>query len=473
MDLLARVRRTIERHGLAEHATRVIVALSGGPDSVALAYLLHELDAAGELDFAGLAHFNHQLRASASRDEAVCREVAAALGRPILIDRGDVAAFARRERRSLEDAARRLRYEFLARARSSLTADAVALGHSRDDQAETFLLRLLRGAGPRGLGSMHPRRGVFIRPLLDCRRDELRAYLEDRDVRYAVDETNDDVRIPRNRVRAELVPLLVRRFNPAVVDALADAADIAREDWRWLQQEAEALAERISQHDGDIWRIDADGLNRAPVAVARALLYQTMMAAARGATVPFRHVAAALDASRGHGSPLDAPGHRVEREGRFLVLTSKPPRAKGRWGGGSRAGSANFFRYPLSIPGEVALPQAGCVISAQRMADREVPADIPGERSTMAAIRMDRVRGALAVRNRRPGDRFRPLGLDGRKKLQDYFVDEKVARRRRDEVPLVVDESDRILWVAGYGIDQEFKATDAAQGVVVLRVRQL
>ena len=320
---------------------------------------------------------------------------------------------------------------------------------------------------------MHPRRDIFIRPLLDCRRHELRGYLEQKSVHYAVDESNDDVSIPRNRVRAELVPLLARRFNPAVVDALADVADIAREDWRWLEQEAGVLAQRITQRDGDVWRIDAEALNRAPVAVARALLHHAMTVAARGATIRFSHVVAALAASRGEGPPVDAPGHRVEREGRFVVLTSKPKHARGRWSGAPRTGPANFFRYPLSIPGEVALPQAGCVISAERMVEGRIPADTLGKRSTMAAVRMDRVPGPLAVRNRRPGDRFRPVGLGGRKKLQDFFVDEKVARTRRDEVPLVVDETDRIVWVAGYRIDQEFRVTDPAQGVVILRVRQL
>jgi len=473
MDLLARVRQTISRHSLARRDTRVIVALSGGCDSVALTYLLSELDAAGDIRLEGLAHFNHQLRASSAGDEALCQQVADALRQPILVDRGDVAALARRERRSLEAAARQARYEFLARARSRFAADVVALGHTRNDQAETFLLRLLRGAGPRGLGGMHPRRDTYIRPLLDCGRPELRAYLDAKGVRYAVDESNEDVSIPRNRVRAELLPLLERRFNPAVVDVLADAADIAREDWRWMAQQSDALVRQICHRDGDIWRIDADQLNAAPVAVARALLHQTMTAAARGATVPFRHVAAALATSRGEGPPVDAPGHRVERVGQFLVLTSRPEHVTGRWNGGRRTGPANFFRYPLSIPGEVRLAQAGCVISAEQVIDSGLAADIPRERSTMAVVQMNRFPGSLAVRNRRPGDRFRPVGLRGRKKLQDYFVDEKIARTRRDEVPLVVDESDRIVWVAGYEIDHEFRVTDPAQGVVVLRVREL
>jgi tRNA(Ile)-lysidine synthase len=137
--------------------------------------------------------------------------------------------------------------------------------------------------------------------------------------------------------------------------------------------------------------------------------------------------------------------------------------------------AANLFRYPLSIPGEVELAQSGCVLSAEP--GRAHPGGVPQLHAlateATAEIRMDRVEGSLAVRNRRPGDRFRPVGLGGRKKLQDYFVDEKVARAKRDTVPLVVDDADRILWVAGYAIDEEFRVTDSAQGVLILRLRQV
>src|SRR6185295_13616869 len=153
-------------------------------------------------------HFNHQLRSAADRDEQFCVDLAASFGWPNCVEREDVAARAGRERRSLEDAARTARHGFFERARARLDAGIVALGHTRDDQAETFLLRLLRGAGPRGLAAMHPRRGSVVRPLLACRRQELRAYLAERQASYVDDESNADVSIPRNRVRAELLPLL-------------------------------------------------------------------------------------------------------------------------------------------------------------------------------------------------------------------------------------------------------------------------
>ena len=228
---------------------------------VALAHLIGELDAAGELRAVGVAHFNHQLRNAADADERFCESMAATLGWPMLTDRDDVAARAARATIH-RTAARRGTLRVFTRARLHFNADVVAVGHTRDDQAETFLLRLLRGAGPRGLAAMHPKNGPIIRPLLDCRRGELRAYLDARGLTFVEDETNSDVTIPRNRVRAELVGLLERRFNPGIVDVLADEAALARDIWEWMEAAAAELTARAEtcshspSGDADVWQFD-------------------------------------------------------------------------------------------------------------------------------------------------------------------------------------------------------------------------
>ncbi|HEY7172760.1 MAG TPA: tRNA lysidine(34) synthetase TilS [Vicinamibacterales bacterium] len=469
MDPNERVRRTIRRYGLAPPGTRVLVALSGGSDSVALAHLVASLDAAGELHLAAFAHFNHQLRASADADERFCREVAASLGRPLLADRGDVRAVAARQHRSIEDAARTARHAFLERARLESGADVVALGHTKDDQAETFLLRLIRGAGARGLAAMHPRRDAIIRPLIDCRRADLRAYLAGRGLAFVDDETNEDVSVPRNRVRAELLPLLEARFNVSVVDALADAADIAREEWAWMSSEARAASAGAVSRDGDRWMLDAAVLAGRPVPLLRLVVYETMTAAAGGRPIGFDDVDRAVELLRSGGPPFDAHGQRVERIASRLVLTGRPADAVGR--PRPDPGLGSLLRLPLSIPGEVALADSGFIITAE-LAVSTLPGAAAGNRS-VALVRRDLCGAGLAVRYRRPGDRFRPAGLNGGKKLQDFFVDRKVERAARDRVPIVVDEADRIVWVAGHAIDEEFRVTDPAQAVLILRLKGL
>jgi tRNA(Ile)-lysidine synthase len=465
--LLERVRQTIRDHDLAGPGTRVVIGLSGGSDSLALACLLRELNRTRELTVVGLAHFNHQLRAAADDEERFCAEFAASLGWAFLADRGDVAALAARERRSLEDAAHGARHAFLEQARLHFGADVVARGHTRDDQAETFLLRLLRGAGSRGLAAMHPRHGCIVRPVLACRRADLRALLTARGIAFVHDTSNEDVGIPRNRVRAELLPLLEGRFNPAIVEVLADEAELAREEWSVIAAEASAASARVCRREGDIWRLDAASLNALPRGIARVVVREAMTGAAGNRPVAFTHVEGALGLSRWGGGPVDGPGQRVQRIGPDLVLT---PRAAHEARGGSGQARANNFRFPLSIPGEAVAADRGWRVSVEVFPAGAGLQRAATRNGTTAAVQLGPSSGPLAVRNRRPGDWFRPLGLGGRKKLQDFFVDRKIPRAQRDQVPLVVDESDRIVWVAGLAIDHDFRVTDPAQAVLILRL---
>jgi len=471
MDLPRRIREFVRRHDLIDADTRVLAAVSGGSDSVALVHLLHALADAGELHLIGVVHFNHQLRAAADEDERFAAGIAASLDLPFICDREDVAARAARDGRSLEDAAHTARHAFFARARVNAGASVVALGHTRDDQAETVLLRLLRGAGPRGLAGMHPRNGPVVRPLLTCRREELRAWLAERQLPFREDETNHDVSIPRNRIRGELLPLLQARFNPGIVEVLADQADLARDAVGWMDAAAAdldaAIVRRSRTTDGAArCEIDVEGLGAAPVALQRALLWRLMSEVAAPRPIGYGHVEAArrLIGEPG-GTRVDLPGQRLQRIAAKVVLTGRAPGALGR----PAPEAGTVFRFPLSIPGEVVLADAGWAVSADA-SESAIVSTVQGP--DVAQVRRDLCNGRLAVRNRRPGDRFRPVGLDGQKKLQDYFVDRKVARERRDTVPLVVDDSDRIVWVAGFGIDEAFRVTDPTQAVVILKLRQ-
>jgi tRNA(Ile)-lysidine synthase len=205
-----------------------------------------------------------------------------------------------------------------------------------------------------------------------------------------------------------------------------------------------------------------EAVARLPLALARVVVRDALVQASGGRPISFRHVEEALRLA----GTADVPGVRMDRRGERLVLTKRGP-AEIRL---KPDAPPHLFKYSLSIPGEVAVREAGCVVSAE-------PAPSAGSvilsNSDVAVLQLDRCRPPLRVRNRRPGDRFRPLGLGGRKKLQDYFVDKKVPRNARDRVPLVVDDADRIVWVAGHGIAEEFRVTDPAQAVLILRLRQV
>jgi tRNA(Ile)-lysidine synthase len=278
-------------------------------------------------------------------------------------------------------------------------------------------------------------------------------------------------------VRAELLPLLAARFNPSIVDVLADEADIAREVWEWMTSAAVAFrgsdgSEGSEGSEGSKGSKGSEGLDvalleNAPLALRRLIVWNAMQSTSGGRPISLGHVDAALRLMETGGS-IDAPAHRVERVGDRLVLTGRPAGTKGR------LGAPNLFRVPLSIPGEAALPEAGWIVSAEPAEGAgRATVSSGGLEPSMAIVRGDLCLGPLSVRNRRPGDRFTPIGLPGRKKLQDFFVDRKVARRERDAVPLVVDAADRIVWVAGYGIDEAFRVTNPAQAVVIFKVRRV
>jgi len=466
MTLIDRVRRTLKRHHLATPTTRVSVALSGGPDSMVLLHALVALRDEGTLQLAGVAHVNHQLRDAADADAHFCEAVASSLGLPFSQERIDVAALATAEHRSIEDAAHLARYAFFEQVIAAQHADVIALGHTRDDQAETFLLRLVRGAGTRGLAAMHPRNGIVIRPLLDCSREAVRAFLQERGLTSVHDISNDDVGIPRNRVRLELLPLLRERFNPRIVDALSAEATLARIDQEFLQRQVHEWTSGHVRADGRSWRVDAEALAALPAAIGFRVLHELMMRAGSTRSIGFDAVERAWPVVAGTVPGVDGTRHRVERDGPDVVLTGRPAGSAGRRPAVSMSQVSEFSR-PLPIPGEVAIPEIGCVMSAEVGFSVE---NAPPFNGTVAVVPKDKVAGGLAVRNRRAGDRLRPSAA-GHRKLQDLLVDRRVPRADRDRLPIVVDANDRIVWVAGVAVDMDFRVTGSAQAVVILRLK--
>lgn len=465
MELGPRVRRTIQAHAMLARGGRLLAGLSGGADSVALLHLLREVAARGDIVIAGVAHFNHSLRPVADEDEAFCRGLAASLQLPFESGRGDVRALAAAERRSLEDAARRARYAFLEAAADHVRADAIAVGHTRDDQAETFLLRLLRGAGPRGLSGIWPKSGRVIRPLIEISRDELRAYITEHQLVFREDESNTDVTIPRNRVRHELLPIL-QGFSPNAIEVLAREADIAREDEDFLSRAAIDLLPGIVLTTKHGITLEADPLRTLHPALGSRVVREALERGAPGHFFGRDHIRAvlALAADQGseEGSAVSVPGLDVRRSGTRLVLEPAAEATRFR-------AFENSFHVPLSIPGEVSL--AGWIVSASSASPSGGALEFS---SSSVAVPESGLKLPLSVRSRRPGDRFRPLGMEGRgRKLQDFLVDRKVPRKERDTLPLVVDSDDRIVWVVGQSVAEDFRVTGASQGVILLKARRL
>jgi tRNA(Ile)-lysidine synthase len=324
-QLHQRVRKTIERYALCPPGSHVLVAISGGSDSVALLFLLRDLAENGRFTLTGLAHLNHRLRATADRDERFCRDLADRLHLRIAVKKEDVKGYARGRNLSVEDAARRIRYDFLEQVAAAFGADRIAVGHTQDDQAETLLLRLIRGAGLTGLAGIRPRRGRIIRPLLDARRCDLRNYLSDVGQEWIDDESNDDLTNPRNRIRHRVLPELDSAAGASTRPAIARAAGLVREDTEWLDELSERRYEQLAQPSEDGVTIEAAALAAEPPPVRRRVLLKALRVAADGREVGLDHVEAAAAALAGSAGGADFPGGRVElRRGKLVLIQQKP-----------------------------------------------------------------------------------------------------------------------------------------------------
>lgn len=313
----------MRRHALCPPGSRVLVALSGGSDSVALTLLLLDLARHGDFTVVGLAHFNHQLRPTAARDQQFCAAFAEKLGVPLYAETADVRAYAEANALSLEDAARRLRYDFLGRTAAAARADRIAVGHTEDDQAETFLLKLMRGAGLTGLAGIYPRRGLVIRPLLETSRFDLHAFLASRHQNWVEDESNEDLSIPRNRVRHRVIPELDRAYGGATRPAIARAAALAREDGQWLDEQAQRRFSQVAVRTNDGVELDVSDLRRTPPPVVRRVLLLALRAMAGNREVSLQHVEAVNGVLEGTDGGVDVPGGRVELRRGKLVLIGK------------------------------------------------------------------------------------------------------------------------------------------------------
>jgi len=326
--LVAAVDRALRATGMPPRSRTIVVGLSGGADSVALVDALASLRR--RRGFRVLAaHLDHGLRAGSADDAAFCAELCRALDVPLRVGRADVRARAARERGGLEQAARRERYAFLRRVREEEAAFAIAVAHTRDDQAETLLLRLLRGAGATGLAGMRPRSGDVVRPLLAVSRGEVLAHLRERGLAWREDPSNADLAHRRNRVRHELIPYLEERFNPGIRASLARTASVLADEAAHVRGEAEALVAAISREESGALLLRRSALAEAPTAVARAAIRQALVRAGGLARVGAVHVEGILRLARAKapsGRRLPLPGGREARFTRDDIRLEKRTR---------------------------------------------------------------------------------------------------------------------------------------------------
>ncbi|OIQ11970.1 tRNA lysidine(34) synthetase TilS [Neomoorella thermoacetica] len=451
--MLDRVRQTIQDYHLLVPGDKVVVGVSGGPDSLALLHSLMTLQE--EYGYTlQVAHLNHGLRPEAAADAEYVRDLATGWGLPVTVAQRDVLAYRQEHHLSIEAAAREVRYNFFQEVAAAVGATRIAVGHQAEDQAETVLLNLLRGSGLTGLKAMLPRRGRLIRPLLFVTRAEIEAYCRDNGLHPRRDFTNEDPAYRRNKIRHQLLPLLAREYNPAIVATLGRTALILQEDEALLADLAHRSLEGIiKRREGETLVLDRQGWQDLAPALQRRVL--RLAAATLGRRVSFNQVEKARAVAR-EGGTLTWPG-RLSIRARGAELHLQLP--------GRSAGKVSFS-YQLQVPGLTPLPEVGKAIRAEIAPP---PRAFKTGREDEAWLDRAKLKQPLLVRNWLPGDCFRPLGMKGTKKLQDYFIDRHLPAARRPLIPLVISEG-RIAWVAGLGLAEDFKVTPATRETLHLKL---
>lgn len=469
-ELTERVLKFIRRQGLLKAGDRVGVAVSGGADSVGLLRVL--LDLHKELGIVlSVVHFHHGLRgAEGDADEQFVTELAKRHKLPFRRESGDVKQYAAEKHLGLEAAGRKLRYGYFERLLTEGTVNRIATGHTLDDQAETVLLRLARGAGTRGLAGIYPQFAVpgsqfsegdrgpqqpsIVRPLLSVRRKDLESYLQSVGQGWREDSSNRDLRFARNRVRHGILPRLERGLNPAVREALAETAEIARaEEDYWESGVARAVSRVLEPSNG---RRGAGAtfvipeLLELPLALRRRVVRAVLDEL--GVGLEFRHVQEVLEVASASAKAAALPhGWVVGRRGNRLRIEA------------THEDKAIGYEYRLAIPGRVELAEAGIALEA-------VLIPRPAGYNPEHCLEPSLLTGELTVRNWRAGDRFWPAHTKSPKKIKELLQDRHLAGLEKKLWP-VVASGDEIVWVRGFAVPARFRPRDGAgEALIILEV---
>lgn len=441
---------------------RIGVAVSGGADSVCLLHVLRELAPRWNLSLS-ILHINHRLRgAESAADEAFVAQLAADFQLPFYLESVDVGLVSAGD--NLEQAARRVRRRFFLSFVQSGTLDRVALGHTRNDQAETVLFRFLRGSGTSGLAGMRPvtPEGI-VRPLLDTTRTEILTWLRGRSFEWREDSSNLDTRFVRNRIRHSLLPQIAQEWNPAIVDTLRQTATWARAEEDYWKPEIERIAaERLILRPGQAL-VTVDTLRGLPPAVARRLIRYAMehvKGDLRG--IGFNHIELVLEmaaAEQGHGR-FQAPGLDIFRSFEWLRF-ARP---------GAETLETRNYQFPMTVPGTMRIPGTDIGISLELIENRESsPQSDSVYNGEMGLVDWQRLSGPLELRNWRPGDQYQPIGRAGEEKVKTLFQEARIPLWERRHWPILTDGAS-IVWTRRFGPAAQFAATPGTG--VVLKIQE-
>jgi tRNA(Ile)-lysidine synthase len=463
------VEHTLHTHRMVQTGDAILIGVSGGPDSVALVHILLAFAPVYSLRII-LAHLNHCLRQDESdRDQAFVTALAKRLELPIHVESEDVRRYQKRRHLSIEEAAREVRYRFYHAIAAANGYDKIALGHHSDDNAELILMGLLRGSGPVGISGMRPvRDNKIIRPLIHLRRSQIMNYLAAKQLDYIEDSSNRDSQFLRNRIRHRLIPVLKAEYNPNLIVSLNRMADILGAEQQMAENFIQPIFENaiIIDEQGRLG-LGISKLNQQPLAVKRRLIRKAIWRVKGNLRrIAFVHIEAVLElAQKGsRAGLLNLPGRiRICRDNEILFV-SQEERSFRRRGRAPFLSTMPAYRYELAEPGVIRIKEAAVQICFSET-HKDLVSEWRQPEQRIAFLDRDKLRFPLVIRNFCPGDRFTPLGMNGRQKLKKFFIDHKIGRTERASCPIVLSRN-KIIWVAGHRLDNSVKITSHTRRIL-------
>lgn len=471
-DLLKDVITLIEKHELLNQGDRIIVGVSGGADSVSLLHFLWSLREEYSLQIS-VAHLNHCFRGQeADQDALFVEQLASRLGLDCYSQKIDVPAYQRDHKLSAQLAARKVRYRFFEQCAEQWGADKIALAHNRDDQAETVLLRLIRGTGLDGLSGIPPLRlsGKFtiIRPFLALSRRDIEEYCLKNKLEFRTDRSNFKTLYLRNKIRLELLPHLKQEYNSRIDILLAQTAAILQEERKYLEQQTENIfAQLVEEVGSDRIKINLAGFQQQPVAIQRRLLRKSVVfLGGNSQELGFSHLNDLLNLI--NQSEVGAVGDLKQglqlRKGYTDFFLERKSQV---------SSFSPEFTYRLILPGITIVPELSLIVEGELISKAEyMLRKKDASAQDQAFFSWEKLKLPLIIRTRRPGDRFRPLGMMGSKKIKKLFIDEKIPVEERDTIPLIISP-EGIIWVVGCRQSQLGGINEDTDKILNLRIKPL
>ncbi len=450
MDLIKKIKKNISENSIIDEKDRILVGLSGGPDSTFLLYILHNYFNNQLI----IAHINHKLRgADSNLDEKFVRTISQKLKIPLYVIREDVKKLSNENKKSIEEVGREVRFSFFDKILKVENFNKIALGHNLDDNVETILINFIKGSGTKGLIGIPEKRDNIIHPIINIKKEEILKFLEENKIEYRVDKTNFEIDFLRNKVRNYLLPIIEKEFNKNFKEKILSLSNILKVEDRFLDNLVENIKNDLMEFEDDFIKIDNKKFQKLDLSLKRRLIRKAIDYFNRDLReYPLEHIDKVISLeNKKTGKEIELPFNLIAVKDKNKIIIEK----KG-------VEIPNFY---IEIPDIGLYELAGMKIELTLVEKISKVKDI-----FTSFFDYDKIEFPIKFRKPKFGEKFKPLGLKNEKKIQDFFVDNGIPKSVRWNLPILLDKKDNILWIVGVRISDDYKVTNLTKRVICIKI---